>query len=209
MRANWFCMICALHERQKKKNCRMKGVYQCRSVSLFLWFGQTDIENISSSACQYMFWPRHRSAPGTRLYGCIFETINDLINDPINNLKDPERALLTLIMTGQARNKQELSENIGKSPVTVQRYIKHLTELGIIRREGSNKSGRWIVVKWYHPDLWRHISNKRWWRDRLVRFSALPWRTAADWSFSISLLCAVSYACVGIWYYSGRNRGAL
>lgn len=73
--------------------------------------------------------------------------INDVINDPINNLKDPERALLTLIMTGQARNKQELSEKIGKSPATVQRYIKHLTELGIIRREGSNKNGRWIVVK--------------------------------------------------------------
>ena len=77
----------------------------------------------------------------------INDLISDLINDPINQLKDPERALLTLIMTGQARNKQEFSEKIGKSPATVQRYIKHLTELGIIRREGSNKNGRWIIVK--------------------------------------------------------------
>ena len=88
------------------------------------------------------------------LFGLTFEflrdqnaAINDLINYPINNLRDPEKALLTLIMTGQARNKQEFSEKIGKSPATVQRYIKHLTELGIIRREGSNKNGRWIVIK--------------------------------------------------------------
>ena len=70
-----------------------------------------------------------------------------MINDPISDLKDPERALLTLIITRQERNKQEISEKIGKSPATVQRYIKHLTELGIIKREGSNKNGRWIVVK--------------------------------------------------------------
>ena len=70
-----------------------------------------------------------------------------MINDSINNLRDPERTLLTLIMTGQARNKQEFSEKIGKSQATVQRYIKHLMELGLIRREGSNKNGRWVVVK--------------------------------------------------------------
>ena len=73
--------------------------------------------------------------------------INDPINDPINNLKDAERALLTLIITGQAHNKQEFSEKIGKSPATVQRYIKHLMELGLIQREGAKKNGRWIVVK--------------------------------------------------------------
>ena len=39
-----------------------------------------------------------------------------MINDPINNLKDPEGALLTLIMTGQAHNKQEFSEKTGKIP---------------------------------------------------------------------------------------------
>ena len=44
-----------------------------------------------------------------------------LTNESINNWKDPERTLLTLIMTGQARNKQEFSEKIRKSPTTVQR----------------------------------------------------------------------------------------
>ena len=75
------------------------------------------------------------------------ETINDSINDPINNLSDSEKALLTLIISGRARNKQEFSSQIKKSPATIQRYISHLTEMGIIKREGSNKNGRWVIVK--------------------------------------------------------------
>lgn len=75
------------------------------------------------------------------------ETINDSINDPINNLSDSEKALLTLIISGRARNKQEFSSQIKKSPATIQRYISHLTEMGIIKREGSNKNGRWVIIK--------------------------------------------------------------
>ena len=53
------------------------------------------------------------------------DPINDLINDSIKGLSDA----------------------IGKSPATVQRDLKHLTELDLIRRDGSNKMGQWVAVK--------------------------------------------------------------
>ena len=53
------------------------------------------------------------------------DPINDLINDSI----------------------KWLSDAIGKSPATVQRYLKHLTELDLIRHDGSNKMGQWVAVK--------------------------------------------------------------
>ena len=71
----------------------------------------------------------------------------DLINDAIKGLSDAEKELLRLILTGKRYTKQDFADAIGKSPATVQRYLKHLTELGLIRRDGSNKSGQWVAVK--------------------------------------------------------------
>ena len=76
-----------------------------------------------------------------------FDAINDPINDPINNLLNAEKELLRLILTGKSLTKDGFAEAIGKSTATVQRYLKHLTELGFIKRVGSNKSGRWVAAK--------------------------------------------------------------
>lgn len=73
--------------------------------------------------------------------------INDVINDPIKDLSDAEKKLYMLILAGKNYNKQEYAEAIGKSTATVQRYLKHMTKLGLIRREGSNKTGKWVVIK--------------------------------------------------------------
>ena len=50
-------------------------------------------------------------------------------------------------MMGKRYTKKDYASAIGKSTATVQRYLKHLTELGLIRREGSNKNGQWVIVK--------------------------------------------------------------
>ena len=60
---------------------------------------------------------------------------------------DVEKELLRLILTGKRYTRKDLADAIGKSPATVQRYLKHLTELGLIRRNGSNKVGQWVAVK--------------------------------------------------------------
>ena len=62
-------------------------------------------------------------------------------------LSDAEKVLLRLILAGKRYTRQDFADAIGKSPATVQRYLKHMTELGLIRRDGSNKMGQWIAVK--------------------------------------------------------------
>ena len=76
-----------------------------------------------------------------------FDTENDSKNDSIKDLSDAEKELLRLILTGKRYTRKDLADAIGKSPATVQRYLKHLTELGLIRRDGSNKVGQWVAVK--------------------------------------------------------------
>ena len=71
----------------------------------------------------------------------------DLINDSIKDLSNVEKELLRLILTGKRYTRKDLADAIGKSPATVQRYLKHMTELGLIRRDGSNKMGQWVAVK--------------------------------------------------------------
>ena len=70
-----------------------------------------------------------------------------MINDSIKGLSDAEKELLRLILTGKRYTRKDLADAIGKSPATVQRYLKRLTELGLIRRDGSNKMGQWVAVK--------------------------------------------------------------
>jgi predicted ArsR family transcriptional regulator len=39
----------------------------------------------------------------------------------------------------------DLASLIGVTDKTIKRHIKILRELGLLEREGSNKSGRWVI----------------------------------------------------------------
>lgn len=85
-------------------------------------------------------------------FGFTFEFIrsNDPINDSVNgsingDLTKDESAILEILRKNQRYSKSELAERIGKSATTVQRIIKSLTEKGLIRRVGSNKTGYWTA----------------------------------------------------------------
>ena len=41
----------------------------------------------------------------------------------------------------------DLSEKLSKSPATIQRHLKLLSEKGLIRRIGSRKAGYWEIIK--------------------------------------------------------------
>ena len=76
------------------------------------------------------------------------ESINDSTNSSINReLTTIEKAVLEMIARVQKNSKKEIAGRIGKSQATVQRAIKRLTELGLIKRVGSNKTGYWTVIK--------------------------------------------------------------
>ncbi len=85
-------------------------------------------------------------------FGFTFEFIrsndwkNEPINDPINGaLTKNEADVLEILGGNQRYSKSEIAARLGKSPATVQRIIKSLTEKGRIRRVGSNKTGYWIT----------------------------------------------------------------
>ena len=81
-------------------------------------------------------------------YGFFFEFIrtNVHINVRINSeLTEVEQVIFNLIQNNDGISKAEMATRIGKSEKTVQRVISSLTKKQAIAREGSNKSGKWIV----------------------------------------------------------------
>jgi len=79
----------------------------------------------------------------------LFEFIrtNVHINVRINSeLTEVEQVIFNLIQNNDGISKAEMATRIGKSEKTVQRVISSLTKKQAIAREGSNKSGKWIVI---------------------------------------------------------------
>ncbi len=73
----------------------------------------------------------------------VFDPINDLINideDPIT------RKLFEEIKKDGSRNYADLGKAVGVSEATVKRRLNDMKTKGIIKREGSNKTGYWVVI---------------------------------------------------------------
>jgi len=70
------------------------------------------------------------------------------LNVPINvTLNGTEMSVLALRKQHPDMSRDELAEKVSKTVRTVQRALDSLREKGIIERDGSRKSGRWIVKK--------------------------------------------------------------
>ena len=72
------------------------------------------------------------------------EGLNDPINDPINEL---ENLVLEIIKKNPAYTYSEIARQIGKSEATVKRTLSILKKAGVLERDGSKKTGHWIIVK--------------------------------------------------------------
>ena len=53
--------------------------------------------------------------------------------------------ILTIVISNPNVTNAEISNTIKVSEVTVQRYMRDMKALGIIIRDGSRKTGRWVV----------------------------------------------------------------
>lgn len=83
------------------------------------------------------------------------DTVNDIVNDTVNleyilqeyigNKRTNIEKLLLEMKNNSNVSIDELPELITVSRRTVTRYIKELKDKGIVEREDSDKSGRWIV----------------------------------------------------------------
>ncbi len=72
--------------------------------------------------------------------------INGEINDEINGEINGEiKKVLYLIAQNPNITQRKVAEKIGYSERKVNRIISKLRKLGFLTREGSNKTGRWVV----------------------------------------------------------------
>lgn len=90
---------------------------------------------------------------GNNSFGFVFEFLrkqNVSINDSLNvsiKLTETEKLVYKCIEEIYRVNKRDIAKTINKTEMTVQRAIKHLIELNLIKRVGSNKTGYWEIIK--------------------------------------------------------------
>ena len=82
----------------------------------------------------------------------MVKNVNDRINDRINDRKNDriysiDKEIIDLIAGNKYISGADLSEKLSKSPATIQRHLKLLSEKGLIRRIGSRKAGYWEIIK--------------------------------------------------------------
>lgn len=81
--------------------------------------------------------------------GVLSGVINDengVTNDVIK-LTKTEQLILDYITENTAATIDEMVAATGKSSSTIDRTIKKLKEKGVLKRDGANKNGSWIVIK--------------------------------------------------------------
>ena len=73
---------------------------------------------------------------------------NDIVNDRINDrLTASEQEIYNYILKNKTiNNASKLAEELNKSLITIQRGLKRLVELDLIKRVGSNKVGHWEII---------------------------------------------------------------
>lgn len=72
---------------------------------------------------------------------------NDRLNGRLNSVlsKDRKALLIELLASKPDSTAASIAEELGSSERTTRRDLKQLQEEGRISRDGSRKSGRWIV----------------------------------------------------------------
>ncbi len=79
-----------------------------------------------------------------------FDTVNDTVNsqnDTVNNLKEGLKRIYVAIQKNPEITHSQLMEIFNISESTAKRATRDLKKLGYIEREGSDKTGRWIILK--------------------------------------------------------------
>ena len=77
------------------------------------------------------------------------DPVNDLVNDPENvvELTASEKKVLSAIEEDAGANYGKIAASMGISESTVKRAIQSMKKKGVIRRDGSDKAGNWIILK--------------------------------------------------------------
>ena len=69
-------------------------------------------------------------------------------NDTVNaDLTETEKRVLDAIKVDAHVTILKMAEKLGVSKITINRAVKGLKEKNLIQREGSAKTGKWIILK--------------------------------------------------------------
>lgn len=71
----------------------------------------------------------------------------DTVNDTVNNLKEGQKRIYIAIQNNPDITHSQLMEIFNISESTAKRATRDLKKLGYIEREGSDKTGRWVILK--------------------------------------------------------------
>ena len=79
----------------------------------------------------------------------LFHSQNEGINEGLNDvlITQQQYMILDLINQNSRITTSELAQQLKYSTRTIQRYIKQLKDLNLLLKEGSDKSGIWLINK--------------------------------------------------------------
>ncbi len=78
----------------------------------------------------------------------VFRFTDDKINDKKNDkIKPLDDELMRMLKDNPYMTIPEMAEKVHKSPITVHRHLDSLSDIGVIERVGSRKTGYWNVLK--------------------------------------------------------------
>lgn len=78
------------------------------------------------------------------------DTVKEAVNannDTVTGLKKSLQKVYTVIQNNPKITHSEIMETLHISESTAKRATRKLKELGYIEREGSDKTGRWVILK--------------------------------------------------------------
>lgn len=99
------------------------------------------IANLNSRVLQYQ---------GNDTVNTQSDTVNDaanVINDTVTGLKKSLQKVYTAILNNPEITHSEIMETLHISESTAKRATRDLKKLGYIARQGSDKTGKWIILK--------------------------------------------------------------
>ena len=99
------------------------------------------IANLNRRTLQYQENDNVNLQPDT-----VSNTVNSQ-NDTVNKLKEGlKRIYITIQKNPKITHSQQLMEIFNISESTAKRATRDLKKLGYIEREGSDKTGRWVIL---------------------------------------------------------------
>ena len=88
------------------------------------------------------------------------EFVKEFVKEPVRFTKEfvkAQRRIYKLISTNPQINIAAIAENLGVSTRQVQKYLRRLTELQLIAREGGRKNGFWKILDKDYDDFFERI----------------------------------------------------